>query len=80
MDRYIADLEVNPLPAIGIDQVRVHLDGATAVVSARSCNPRAGSTGMSTPTSLARVAGSVSTPASGPSQRAEVGQRACSTP
>lgn len=34
--RYIAELEANPLPTIGIDQVRVHVDGHTAVVSARS--------------------------------------------
>jgi hypothetical protein len=39
MGRYIADLEANPLPAISVDQLRIHLDGATAVVSARSCNP-----------------------------------------
>ncbi len=36
MDRYIAVLEGNPLPTIGIDQVVVHIDGDTAVVSARS--------------------------------------------
>jgi Domain of unknown function (DUF4440) len=36
MDRYIADLEGNPLPTVDIDQVRVHVDGDTAVVSARS--------------------------------------------
>jgi hypothetical protein len=36
MDRYIADLEANPLPTIGIDQVLVHVDGHIAVVSARS--------------------------------------------
>jgi hypothetical protein len=36
MDRYIAALEGNPLPTIGIDQVVVHIDGDTAVVSARS--------------------------------------------
>ena len=36
MDRYIADLEANPLPTIGIDQVRVHVDGYTAGVAARS--------------------------------------------
>lgn len=36
MDRYIADLDGNPLPTIGIDQVVVHVDGDTAVVSARS--------------------------------------------
>jgi Domain of unknown function (DUF4440) len=36
MERYIANLEGNPLPSIGIDQVRVHVDGDTAVVSSRS--------------------------------------------
>jgi hypothetical protein len=36
MDRYIADLEANPLPTIGIDQVRVHVDGHTAGVAAWS--------------------------------------------
>lgn len=35
-ERYIADLEGNPLPTIGIDQVRVHVDGDTAIVSSRS--------------------------------------------
>jgi hypothetical protein len=37
MDRYIADLKANPQPTIRIDQVRVHVQGDTAVVSARSC-------------------------------------------
>jgi len=36
MDRYIADLDGKPLPAIGIDQVRIHIAGDVAVVSARS--------------------------------------------
>ena len=36
MDRYIADLTANPQPTIHIDQVRVHVHGDTAVVSARS--------------------------------------------
>lgn len=36
MERYIADLEARPLPTIDIDQVRVHVDGDTAIVSARS--------------------------------------------
>jgi len=36
MERYIADLEAEPLATIEIDQVRIHVDGDTAVVSARS--------------------------------------------
>lgn len=36
MDRYIAELEGHPLPTIGIDEVRIHVDGDVAVVSARS--------------------------------------------
>lgn len=36
LERYIADLEGAPLPTIEIDQVRVHVDGDTAIVSARS--------------------------------------------
>jgi len=36
MERYIADLEGRPLPTIGIDQVRIHIAGNVAVVSARS--------------------------------------------
>jgi hypothetical protein len=36
MERYIADLEAQPLPTIAIDQVRIHVDGTTAIVSSRS--------------------------------------------
>jgi hypothetical protein len=36
MERYIADLEAQALPTIEIDQVRIHVDGTTAIVSARS--------------------------------------------
>ena len=35
-ERYIADLEGNPLPTLGIDQVAVHVDGDVGIVSARS--------------------------------------------
>jgi hypothetical protein len=35
MDRYVADVRTG-LPTIGIDQVVVHVDGDTAVVSSRS--------------------------------------------
>ena len=35
-ERYIEDLRSSPLPAIGIDQVVIHVDGDVAVVSARS--------------------------------------------
>jgi hypothetical protein len=35
MDRYVADVRTG-LPTIGIDQVAVHVDGNSAVVSARS--------------------------------------------
>lgn len=35
-ERYIRDLQDNPLPTIEIDQVVVHVDGDVAVVSARS--------------------------------------------
>ena len=34
--RYIDNLRNAPLPTIGIDQVVIHVDGNTAVVSARS--------------------------------------------
>ena len=36
MDRYIAGLDGKPMPTIEIDQVRVHVAGDVAVVSARS--------------------------------------------
>lgn len=35
-DRYVKDLEENPLPELTIDQVVVHVDGDTAIVSART--------------------------------------------
>lgn len=35
-ERYIDNLRSGPLPAIGIDQVVIHVDGDVAVVSARS--------------------------------------------
>jgi hypothetical protein len=34
--QYIDDIEGQPVPELGIDQVAVHVDGNTAVVSARS--------------------------------------------
>jgi len=36
MDRYIADLERSPNPNLVIDDVSIHIDGDTAVVSSRS--------------------------------------------
>lgn len=36
LDRYEEQLRANPIPTISIDQVVVHVDGDTAVVSARS--------------------------------------------
>lgn len=36
MDRYIEDLEANPIPGLAIDQVTIHVDGDTAIVSART--------------------------------------------
>jgi hypothetical protein len=36
IDRYIADLDGRPAPALEIDQVRVHVDGDVAMVTARS--------------------------------------------
>ena len=36
MERYIADLEAQPLPTIAIDQVRIHVDGNSAIVTSRS--------------------------------------------
>jgi hypothetical protein len=41
LERYIDDLETTPLPDIAIDQVRVHVAGDVAVVSARTA-PRPG--------------------------------------
>ena len=35
-ERYVDDLRANPSPALRIDQVVVHIDGDTAVVSART--------------------------------------------
>jgi hypothetical protein len=35
-ERYIENLDGNPSPALAIDQVSVHVDGDTAVVSART--------------------------------------------
>ena len=35
-ERYVANLRANPSPALAIDQVVVHVDGDTAVVSART--------------------------------------------
>jgi hypothetical protein len=36
LERYAADLEGRPLPELSIDQVRVHVAGEVAVVSART--------------------------------------------
>lgn len=36
MPRYIKDLNDDPAPDLAIDQVAIHVDGYTAVVSARS--------------------------------------------
>lgn len=36
IERYIKDLRENPAPGLVIDQVAIHVDGGTAVVSARS--------------------------------------------
>jgi hypothetical protein len=35
-ERYVENLRNNPAPALAIDQVAVHVDGDTAVVSART--------------------------------------------
>jgi hypothetical protein len=35
-ERYVENLRSNPSPSLAIDQVRVHVDGNTAVVSART--------------------------------------------
>jgi len=36
LDRYVADLDGMPLPNLDIDQLRIHVAGNTAVVSART--------------------------------------------
>jgi len=36
MDRYIKDLRENPAPTLVIDQLAIHVDGDTAVASART--------------------------------------------
>jgi len=38
-DRYIESLRANPVPTLAIDQVVVHVDGDTAIVSARTSRP-----------------------------------------
>lgn len=38
-DRYIENLRSNPVPDLAIDQVVVHVDGDTAIVSARTSRP-----------------------------------------
>jgi Domain of unknown function (DUF4440) len=35
-ERYVENLRRNPVPSLAIDQVSVHVDGDTAVVSART--------------------------------------------
>jgi len=35
-DRYVEDLRSSPSPSLAIDQVAVHVDGDTAIVSART--------------------------------------------
>jgi Domain of unknown function (DUF4440) len=35
-ERYVEDLRANPAPALALDQVVVHVDGNTAVVSGRT--------------------------------------------
>lgn len=35
-ERYVENLESHPAPALSIDQVAIHIDGDTAVVSART--------------------------------------------
>ncbi len=35
-ERYVDNLRSNPAPSLAIDQVAVHVDGGTAVVSART--------------------------------------------
>jgi Domain of unknown function (DUF4440) len=39
MERYIENLRANPSPELAIDQVVVHVDGDTAIVSARTSRP-----------------------------------------
>jgi hypothetical protein len=39
LERYIESLRANPSPSLTIDQVIVHVDGNTAVVSARTSRP-----------------------------------------
>ena len=38
-ERYVENLRANPSPTLSIDQVVVHVDGDTAVVSARTSRP-----------------------------------------
>jgi hypothetical protein len=38
-ERYVDNLRSNPSPSLAIDQVAVHVDGDTAVVSARTSRP-----------------------------------------
>ena len=38
-ERYVESLRSNPSPSLAIDQVVVHLDGDTAIVSARTTRP-----------------------------------------
>jgi uncharacterized protein DUF4440 len=35
-ERYVENLRANPIPELKIDQIAIHVDGDTAVVSARS--------------------------------------------
>jgi Domain of unknown function (DUF4440) len=39
-ERYVENLESHPAPALSIDQVAIHIDGDTAVVSARTSRKR----------------------------------------
>jgi len=36
IERYVGDLDGKPVPSIDFDQVRIHVDGDVAVVSART--------------------------------------------
>ena len=38
-ERYVENLRANPSPTLRIDQVVVHVDGDTAIVSARTSRP-----------------------------------------
>ena len=38
-ERYVENLRANPAPELAIDQVVVHVDGDTAIVSARTSRP-----------------------------------------